>query len=278
MSRSLRRITIVGASIAGTRAAAALRRRGFDGALTLIGAESVPVYQRPSLSKTFLTGDQQAADIALSQQDLDADIRLGTRTVQLDVAKRQVWLQEGDRAPYALPYDGLLIACGARARRLPGPPLPGVHTLRSVADADVLRQGLRTGSPRVAVVGAGLIGQEVAATARTLGLEVTLIDPLPLPGAPVLGTGAGRVLADLHREHRTRLCMGCGVAALEGTDRVTGVRLRDGTTVAADVVVVGIGVDPAVEWLIGSGLHLDNGVRCAGKSRCPRGARRHGRR
>ncbi|WP_432182380.1 FAD-dependent oxidoreductase [Streptomyces sp. NBC_00063] len=178
----------MGASLAGTRAADSLRRRGFDGALTLTGAEPVAAYQRPSLSKAILTGAQQASDIAFPQRDLDADIRLGTEAVRLNVVKRRDWLREGNRDPYEHPYDGLLIACGTRPRRLPGPHLPGVHTLRTVADADMLRSDLHTGSPRVAVVGAHWIGKEVASAARGLGLDVTLIDPLPFPGARTLGT------------------------------------------------------------------------------------------
>ncbi|MCM3811407.1 NAD(P)/FAD-dependent oxidoreductase [Streptomyces sp. DR7-3] len=262
--RTPRRITIVGASIAGLRAAESLRRRGYDGALTLVGEEAVTAYQRPALSKSYLTGDRQASDLVLPRQDLDADLRLSTRAVQLDTAARQVWLREDDGPPYPQPYDGLLIACGTRARRLPGCDVAGVHTLRTVADADALRADLRTGAPRVAIIGGGFIGQEVAATARGLGLDTTLIDPLLVPGARALGLRTGQVLAGLHTDHGTRLRMGCGVTGVEGDGRVTGVRLSDGGLVPADVVVVGIGVEPAGDWLTGSGVLLDNGVRCRG--------------
>ncbi|MFF3494747.1 NAD(P)/FAD-dependent oxidoreductase [Streptomyces sp. NPDC002795] len=262
--RTPRRITIIGASLAGVRAAESLRRRGFDGTLTLVGAESVPAYQRPVLSKKYLTGDQQASDIALPLGDLNADVRLGTRAVRLDTAERRVWLRQGTGEPYPQSYDGLLVACGTRARTLAGPAMAGVHTLRTVGDADALRTALRTGSPHVVVVGGGLIGQEVAATARALGLDVTLVDPLPFPGMRALGPGAGQVLAALHTDHGTKLRLGHTVAALEGGDCVTGVRLSDGSVIPADVVVVGVGVEPATDWLAGSGLDVTDGVRCTG--------------
>ncbi|MDT0307545.1 FAD/NAD(P)-binding oxidoreductase [Streptomyces sp. DSM 44917] len=265
-AEKMRRIAVVGASLAGTRAAEALRRRGFDGELTLIGAEPVPAYQRPALSKRYLLGDADAEDIALPspRDDMGIRLRLATRAVRLDLAERRLWLASGRRAePEPLPYDGLVIACGTTARTLPGKLPEGVHTLRTEADARALRADLRRGTPRVAVVGGGLVGQEVAATARKLGHEVTLIDPLPAPGVRALGLPVARMLAALHAEHGTRLRLGVGVAAVEGEPRITGVRLTDGSVVVADVVVVAIGVLPATQWLEGSGLTLENGLCCS---------------
>lgn len=260
---SRRSITIVGASLAGLRAAESLRRQDFDGPITLIGDEPHAPYDRPPLSKQFLAGEWDTERLALTKPeklaDLDLDFRLGTRATGFDLATRRLSLDHGED----LEVDGLLIATGARCRRLPGTDdLAGVFVLRGLDDALALRAAIEAGPTRVVVVGAGFIGAEVAATARGLGLEVSLIEALPQPLGRVLGAEMGTVCAAVHREHGVDLRVGVGVEAIEGDGRVERVRLSDGTVIEADVVVVGIGVIPNTEWLEGSGLEIDNGVVC----------------
>ena len=256
-----RKIVVVGASLAGLRAAEELRRLGFDGTCTLVGAEPHLPYDRPPLSKAFLAGTVEAADLALRRTDYDdlaLDLRLGVRATALDVAGRSVALSDGS----SVPYDGCVVATGATPRMLANPDgLVGVHAVRTLDDALALRADL-AGSPRVVVVGAGFIGAETAATCRGLGLDVTMLEAAPSPMSRGIGTRLGDTLGALHRDHGVDLRLGVGVAGLEGTGRVERVRLDDGTAVDADVVVVGIGVVPAVDWLAGSGLTLDNGVVC----------------
>lgn len=255
------RIVVVGASLAGLRAVEELRRLGFDGRLTWIGAEPHLPYDRPPLSKDFLAGEAEASDIGLRRQpydELDVDLRLGVRARALDLDARRVTTDDGD----AVPFDGCVIATGATPRRLPGQPdLPGIHLLRTLDDALALRAELAR-ADRVAVVGAGFIGAEVAATCRTRGLDVTVLEALPSPMVRGLGTALGDTLGALHRDHGVDLRLGVGVARFEGRDRVEGVRLDDGRRVEADVVVVGVGVTPATDWLQTSGLVLDDGVVC----------------
>jgi len=179
----------------------------------------------------------------------------------LDLAAREVRLADGR----TLPYDGLVLACGASPRRIPGTEgLAGVFALRTVDDAVAVRAHLETGAQRVVVVGAGFIGAEVAASCRARGVAVTMVEPLPQPLARVLGEEIGKVIGDLHVEHGVDLRLDTGVDRIEGGDEADGltVHLSDGTTVAADVVVVGIGVVPNTAWLEGSGLRLDDGVVC----------------
>ena len=265
------RIVVVGASLAGFRAAEALRAQGFDGALTLVGEEPHQPYDRPPLSKQVLTGDWDVDRIVLppaAPTDDGADPfdwRLGARAVGLDLGAREVELAGGDR----LGYDGLVIATGCRPRTIGGEGLAGVHVLRTLDDALALRADLERGPSRVAVIGAGFIGSEVAASCRARGLDVTVIEALPVPLERALGADMGALVGDLHRDHEVDLRLGVGVdgftsseAGPDGAGRVTGVRLADGTTVEAEVVVVGIGVIPNTEWLDGSGLTLDNGVVC----------------
>jgi 3-phenylpropionate/trans-cinnamate dioxygenase ferredoxin reductase subunit len=176
----------------------------------------------------------------------------------LDLDAREVHLADGR----ALPYDGLVIATGARARQLPGTEgLGGVHALRTLDDAIAVRSAVTEGA-NVVVVGAGFIGAEVAASARQRGAQVTLVEPLPAPLARVLGAEVGEVIAQLHRDHGVDVRLGVGVASLEGDGSVERVVLADGSSLAADVVVVGIGVIPNTEWLAGTGLDLEDGVRC----------------
>ena len=257
-------ISIVGASLAGLRGAEALRRDGFSGAITLIGDEPHRPYDRPPLSKQVLAGDKEPADAALSSderiEELDLELRLGVRATALSTGDRRLTLDTGEE----LAYDGLVIATGARARQLPGTgDIAGVFTLRTVDDCVALRAAFDERPARVVVVGAGFIGAEVAATARERGLVVTVVEPLATPMGRVLGDDIGRVCADVHRDHGVDLRLGLGVDRVDAVDgRVTGVTLSDESTVAADVVVVGIGVIPNTEWLDGSGLAIDNGVVC----------------
>ena len=255
-------IVIAGGSLAGIRSAEALRRRGFAGRLVLVGEEPRAPYDRPPLSKEVLAGDREPEQIGLivddKLADLSLDLRLGRRAVALDATARRVRLDDGGEVA----FDGLVIATGAAARTLPGTPArAGVHTLRSLDDCLALRTEL-SGTPRVAVVGAGFIGAEVAATCRGRGLAVTLIEALPRPMAAALPAVLGDTIAAVHREQGVDLRCGVGVDAIEGGDRVEGVRLSDGSRIAADVVVVGIGVTPNTDWLAGSGVDVDDGVVC----------------
>ncbi|WP_419920057.1 NAD(P)/FAD-dependent oxidoreductase [Candidatus Poriferisocius sp.] len=258
----MRSIAIVGASLAGTRAAETLRRDGFDGAITIIGDEPHQPYDRPPLSKQVLAGEWQPDRILLSDGaalgDLDVGWRLGHRAVGLDVATRTVTLDSGS----PVTADGILIATGARCRELPTGGLDGIHTLRGLDDCLAIRAELEATPRRVVVVGAGFIGAEVAATARGRGLEVTVVEALPVPLGRVLGPEIGTVCAEVHRDHGVDLRLGVGVDGFEGHGRVERVNLGDGTSVDADVVVVGIGVIPNTGWLEGSGLELNDGVVC----------------
>jgi 3-phenylpropionate/trans-cinnamate dioxygenase ferredoxin reductase subunit len=258
-------VVVVGASLAGLRAVEELRHRGFDGPITVVGAERHLPYDRPPLSKQLLAGEWGVDRIALTVttpgglDGLDVDWRLGARAVGLDVGRRCVALEGGDE----LRYDGLVIATGAAPRRLPGTDgLAGVHTLRTLDDALAIRADLDAGPRRVVVIGAGFVGAEVAATCRGRGHEVTLLEALPVPLERALGAEMGNVVAELHRDHGVDLRLGVGVAGFEGDGRVERVRLADGSAVPADLVVVGIGVSPATDWLAGSGLALDDGVVC----------------
>ncbi len=193
---------------------------------------------------------------------------LGERAVRLDPAARTVTLAGGRHVR----TDGVVIATGAAARSLPGTDgLAGVHTLRTLDDALALRAELLDGQPRVVVIGAGFIGAEVASTAQGLGLDVTVVEALPVPLERQLGKEMGRVVSSLHGDHGVRLLCGTGVAELLGESRVTGVRLADGRILPADVVVAGVGVRPHTDWLAGSGVTVDDGVVC--DSGCSTGLR-----
>ncbi len=255
-------VVVVGGSLAGIRTAESLRRRGFEGRLVFVGEEPRRPYDRPPLSKELLRGDREPEGIALTKPEafeaLDLDLRLGVRAEALEPAERQLVLADGER----IDYDGAVIATGARARALPGAPdLAGIHLLRSLDDALAIRETLEQG-PRVAVVGAGFIGAEVAATCRQRGLDVTMIEALATPMARVLNAQVGNVCAAVHRDAGVDVRLGVGVDAIEGGDRVERVRLADGSVVDADLVVVGIGVAPATDWLESSGLELSVGVVC----------------
>ena len=252
-------VVVVGAALAGLSAARALREQGYDGQLVLVGAEPHLPYDRPPLSKAFLTGSAERADLDLlapADDALDLTFRLGVAATALRAAERTVVLADGSE----LVADGVVLACGARARTLPGlTALRGVHTLRTVDDAVALRDDLAQAGPLV-VVGGGFIGAEVASSARSLGLDVTVVEALGTPLAGPLGPRLGAVCAALHADNGVRLLTGNGVAQLVGDDRVTAVELADGTLLPADVVVVGVGAQPNLEWLAGSGVELDGGV------------------
>jgi NADPH-dependent 2,4-dienoyl-CoA reductase/sulfur reductase-like enzyme len=256
-----RTIVIVGASLAGLRAAETLRREGFRDRVVLVGAESHLPYDRPPLSKELLAGEWEPEHVALRKQpydDLDLDVRLGRHATGLDVSGHAVELDGGE----TLPFDGLVVATGARPRTLRGTPaLEGIFVLRTLDDCLAIRARLET-RPRVVVIGAGFIGSEVAATCRGRGLDVTVLEMLPTPLARAVGTVVGDACGRLHREHGVDLRCGVTVAGFEGRDRVERVVLADGTALDADLVVVGVGVAPETAWLDGSGLELDDGVVC----------------
>jgi NADPH-dependent 2,4-dienoyl-CoA reductase/sulfur reductase-like enzyme len=257
----LRTVVVVGASLAGLRTVEALRARGYSGRLLWIGEETHLPYDRPPLSKELLRGEWEAERTALRRGgygDLAVELRTGVRAESLELAERCVRLSGGER----LRFEGLVIATGAAPRRLPGAGgLAGVHLLRSLDDALRLRAELERG-PRVVVIGAGFIGCEVAASCRARGLAVALVEPLSAPMARGLDPESAALAASLHRDHGVDLFLGANVARLEGGQRVGRVVLGDGSRLPADVVVVGIGVEPSTGWLSGSGLELDDGVLC----------------
>ncbi|KUM87480.1 ferredoxin reductase [Streptomyces pseudovenezuelae] len=253
-------MVVAGASMGGLRAAEQLRAAGWTGRITVVGDEPHMPYNRPPLSKEVLAGRAPFASLAFTPKASAADVewRLGARIVASRLAERNVSLDDGS----VLPYDGLVVATGMRPRRLGCPgPLTGRHTVRTIDDAQGLRDELTRPGARVVVVGAGFIGCEVAATAVALGVaEVTVVDPLPLPMVGPLGELLGRALLKRHEERGVRFALGTGVAGFAGEDRVTGVVLSDGTVLEADVVVESVGSVANTEWLDGNGLDLSDGV------------------
>lgn len=253
---------VVGASLGGLRTAQSLRSVGFEGRITLVGDEIHAPYNRPPLSKQVLAGEWEPERTALTDDaglaKLDMDLRLGQRATDLDLADRSIGLHGGER----IGFDALVVATGASPRRLPDTPaVDGIHLLRTLDDAIALGAAL-DGASRLVVVGAGFIGAEVAATARGRGLEVTLLEALPVPLSRGLGPVLGPAVAAIHGDHGVDLRCAAAVAGIEGEGRVERVLLSDGSTVEADLVVVGIGVAPNTEWLEGSGLELRDGVVC----------------
>ncbi|MFF7132781.1 NAD(P)/FAD-dependent oxidoreductase [Streptomyces sp. NPDC008196] len=261
----MRTVAVVGASLAGLSAARSLRKQGYDGRLVVIGDELHRPYDRPPLSKEFLAGSLGETDLALEsdEEDLRVEWLLGVRAVGLDGPQRAVRLADGSQVR----ADGVVIATGAAARTLPGTDgLAGVHTLRTLDDARALRDELARGG-RLVVIGGGFIGAEVASTAYALGLDVTVVEAAPTPLAGPLGATMGGIVSALHADHGVRLLCGVGVRGLAGEGRVDTVLLEDGRGIPADIVVVGVGARPCVEWLAGSGLELDDGVRCGADGR-----------
>jgi 3-phenylpropionate/trans-cinnamate dioxygenase ferredoxin reductase subunit len=252
---------IVGASLTGAKAAETLRADGYDGRIVMFGAERHRPYERPPLSKQLLRGETGVDDVFVHAADFyernDIDLLLASRVEEIDVRSRVV---TAPGVP-SIAYDRLLLATGARPRRLrlPGADLDGIHYLRTLDDNEALRSALVSAS-RVAVVGAGWIGSEVAASVRQMGLDVALIDPLSVPLARVLGHEIGAVYRDLHTSHGVALHLGTQVEGFVGDNAVAGVRTTDGATIDADVVVVGVGVEPRVELARRAGIGIDGGI------------------
>ena len=256
------RVVVVGASAGGLATAEALRRFGFTGDITVIGSEAYLPYDRPPLSKQVLTGEWEPNQVLLRSSaqldELGLRLRLGETATGVDPRQRLVTVA-GER----IRYDELVVATGVRPRRLPGAAgVRGVHFLRTLEDALALKESLRAGR-RLVVVGAGFIGAEAAATARGLGVEVTMLEPEPVPLARVLGPDVGAELSEVHRERGVDLRTGVvATEVLSVRGQVTGVGLADGSVVPGDVVVIGIGSQPNVEWLRDSGLPVGDGLIC----------------
>jgi NADPH-dependent 2,4-dienoyl-CoA reductase/sulfur reductase-like enzyme len=251
-------LVVVGSSLAGVRCVEAIRRTGFDGTVSLVGAEKhYPPIDRPPLSKKVLRTNSPP-DTVRMDGGVEVDLLLGREATGLDLSARRVSLDDGS----ALDYDGLVIATGSAVRRLPGTEGRGnVHVLRTVEDAAALRAALSPGV-RVAIIGAGVLGCEIAATCRQLELDVTVIDAFSQPMLRILGPAVAPLLADLHREHGVHLLLHREVLGLRGGRIADGVLLDHDEVVDADVVVVAIGAFPQTRWLQGSGLELADGVVC----------------
>lgn len=257
------RIVVVGASLAGTRAAEELRRAGYTGDVVVIGAEAHAPYDRPPLSKQFLAGSWGRERIELRPAprwtELGIELRLGERARGVDVAARRVAMEGGE----LIGFDGLVLAPGATPRKLDlAAGLSGVFELRTVDDAEAIVARMEAGATRVVVVGAGFIGSEVAATCRARGAEVTVVEVLDVPLARVLGEQMGGICGDLHRRNGVELLVGTRVENLEGdaSGEIRRVVLSGGRSLDADLVVVGVGVVPETGWLADSGLEISDGL------------------
>ncbi|WP_336084306.1 NAD(P)/FAD-dependent oxidoreductase [Nocardia sp. SSK8] len=249
-------IVIVGAGLAGLRTAEELRRAGYEGEVVLLGDEARPPYDRPPLSKQFVRGETDDTTLRPPEffAEKNIELRLGTAVTGVDTAARTVTLADGS----TLGYDQLIIATGLRPRRLPGlPEVAGVHVLRAHEDAATLRAEL-DGADRALVIGAGFIGCELAASFRAAGVAVTVVEPQPTPLASVLGEQIGALVARLHSGEGVDLRCGLGVDTLtvDDANRVRGAVLTDGSEIAADLVVLGVGSVPVTDWLAGSGIEL----------------------
>jgi 3-phenylpropionate/trans-cinnamate dioxygenase ferredoxin reductase subunit len=253
---------IVGAGLAGAKAAEALRDQGFDGRIVLLGDEPHRPYERPPLSKDYLIGKSEREQVfvhpAAWYADHAVDLRPGHAAVAIDREAHQVALADGSR----LGYDRLLLATGSSPRRLsvPGSDADGVHYLRRIEDSEQIK-GVLAASSKVAVIGAGWIGLEVTSAARQAGVEVTLVETAELPLLGVLGREAAQVFADLHRDHGVDLRFDTQIAAIVTEDgKATGIRLADGTGIEADAVIAGIGISPNTRLAADAGLEVDNGI------------------
>jgi 3-phenylpropionate/trans-cinnamate dioxygenase ferredoxin reductase subunit len=252
---------IVGASLAGAKAAETLRTEGFDGRVVLIGEEAERPYERPMLSKEYLRGEKPAAKLYVHDESFYADngieLMTGTRVQSLDPGAHEITLAGGDR----MSYSRLLLSTGAAPRRLPlpGADLPGVAYLRAMGESDALRAAV-TAAGRVVVIGAGWIGSEVAASARQLGAEVSIVAPEAVPLERVLGPEVGGVYRDLHGGHGVDLHLSTQIEAIVGDGAARGVRTTDGEVIEGDLVLVGVGVAPRVELAELAGLSVENGI------------------
>jgi 3-phenylpropionate/trans-cinnamate dioxygenase ferredoxin reductase subunit len=254
---------IVGAGLAGAKAAQTLREEGFRGPVTLIGEELERPYERPALSKDYLMGKAERESLYVHPEgwyaEQDVDLRLGVEVTGLDPAAHEALLADGSRVGYAR----LLLATGSSPRRLPvpGAGLDGVLYLRRVGDSDRIREAFQA-AKRIVVIGAGWIGLEAAAAARNAGVEVTVLETAELPLLRVLGREVAQVFADLHRAHGVDLRLGVQVAEITGVGgRASGVRLSDGTQISADAVIAGIGITPNTQLGEAAGLEVSDGIR-----------------
>ena len=251
---------IVGGGLAAARTAEQLRRADYTGAITIVSDENHLPYDRPPLSKEVLRAETD--DVTLKPAEFYADndiaVLLGNGARSVDTVAKSLTLADGT----TLGYDELVIATGLVPKRIPSfPDLPGIHVLRSLDESRALRSEARE-ADRAVVVGAGFIGCEVAASLRTLDVNVTLVEPQPAPLASVLGEQIGGLITRLHRAEGIDVRCGVGVAEVRGDDRVRKVTLTDGSELDADLVIVGIGSKPATDWLEDSGITIDNGVVC----------------
>ena len=258
----MHRIVIVGASLAGVRAAETLRSLGFSGSITMVGDEPHMPYDRPPLSKNFLAGEWEADRVALRKpealEELNLTWKLGSAATSLNLEENSLTLASGE----ILTYHGLIIATGGVVRRLPNQPtVAGVHVLRTLSDAENLRNEIVEGA-RVVVIGAGFIGLEAAATASKRGAQVTVLEGLEAPLIRALGAEMGAAIGAVHTRNGVDVRCGVQVQSINGTDRVTSITLGNGEEVPADVVIVGIGVAPATQWCEGSGLTIRDGIVC----------------
>jgi NADPH-dependent 2,4-dienoyl-CoA reductase/sulfur reductase-like enzyme len=253
-------VVVVGASLAGLSAVETLRREGYVGRITVIGAEPHMPYDRPPLSKQVLEGTAPPEMTSLRPPErferLEAEWKLGRPATALDVQRQVVTLEGGEEVG----YEAIVLATGATVRTLPNPAgLAGIHVIRTLDDCIRVRDELES-NPKVAVIGAGFIGMEVAATCRKRGLDVDVVEALPVPLSHTFGAQVGSWCAELHEDNGVRIHTGVTVESFEGTDRIEAVKLADGIVIPAGVAVVGIGVFAETRWLEGSGLELDNGI------------------
>jgi len=268
------RVVIVGASLAGLRAAESLRTHGFDGEIAVVGKETRHLYDRPPLSKKFLAGEWDADRIRLRKpEEVDAlrvDWHHGTTATGLDIGNKVLLTDKGD-----FTYDACIIATGGAVRRLPNQPNhTGIHVLRTINDAEALRDDLAP-DKHLVVIGAGFIGLEAAATARAKGCTVTVLEGLPAPLIRGLGESMGRTVARVHHDNGVEIRCNVRVEEILGGPAVSGVRIVNEhgapEVVDADVVLVGIGVAPATDWLGDSGLTINDGIVCDENLQCAPG-------
>jgi 3-phenylpropionate/trans-cinnamate dioxygenase ferredoxin reductase component len=266
MTSDKQMFAIVGASLAGAKAAQTLREEGFDGRVVLVGAEPERPYERPPLSKEYLRGEAEREKVFVHEasfySDNDIELRVGENVIDVDCDHRQLALDTGERVV----FDRLLLATGAEPRRLciPGSELQGIHYLRTLADSDALRARLDAGG-KLVVVGAGWIGAEVAASARQRGVEVTVIAPHQVPLERVLGPEVGAIYRDIHVDHGVQMLLGDGVASLEGDGTVERVRTKAGLVLDCTAVVVGVGAKPRTQLAAAAGVAVENGILVDGR-------------